>query len=147
MKSKVVWNEQMQFTGSTDNHTVTMDSKSPLGKDSGPTPKELVALGMGGCTAMDVIALLKKYKQMPESFEVEVDVTPSQGRHPAVFEHAILTYTVKGQVESEKLLEAVVLSMTKYCGVNAMLSKALPIHYRVVLNGQEVGSGQAQFSS
>lgn len=102
-------------------------------------------MGMGGCTAMDVVALLKKYKQSVEALEVEVDVTPTQGKHPAVFEKAVLTFLVKGQVEREKLNEAVMLSMTKFCGVNAMLSKALPIHYRVILNDEEIGTGQAQF--
>jgi len=122
-----------------------MDAKAPIGKDSAPTPKDLVALGLGGCTAMDVIALLKKYKQLPESFAVEVETTPSEGRVPVVFTKATLSFVVRGQVEPAKLLEAVTLSQTKYCGVTAMLLKSFPITYRVELNGEEVGTGVARF--
>lgn len=134
----------MVFLGQVDNHPVTMDAKAPLGKNQAPTPKELLALGMGGCTAMDVLALLKKYKQPPEAFEIEVDITSSQG-HPVTFQEAVLTYSVRGEIEAEKLLEAVRLSQTKYCGVSAMLSKALPIRYRVELNGKKIGTGEASF--
>lgn len=136
----------MVFTAEVDGHQVTMDAKSPIGKNSASTPKELVAIGLGGCTAMDVIALLKKYKQPPESLCVEVEINPTQGKQPAVFESANIVFSVKGQVDSEKLVEAVRLSQTKFCGVSAMLSKSFPIHYRIELNGVEIGHGQADFS-
>src|SRR5690606_6375283 len=115
--------------------------------DSGASPKELVAMGLGGCTAMDVIALLKKHKQPPQSFLVNVEVQTSTGGHPAVFEKAVLRFVVNGAVDADKLLEAVKLSQTKYCGVSAMLSKALPIEYKVVLNGTEIGAGSANFET
>ncbi|MGZ3771173.1 MAG: OsmC family protein, partial [Bdellovibrio sp.] len=73
MKALVNWKEGMEFTTECDGNIVTMDSKPPLGHKKGMTPKELVAAGIGGCTAMDVVALLKKHKQSYESFQVEVD--------------------------------------------------------------------------
>jgi len=91
---------------------------------------------------MDVAALLKKHKQQPESFEIAVEIVPSVGKQPAVFESAMLTYRVLGPVDPAVLSEAVLLSQTKYCGVSAMLAKAFPIHYRVELNGVEISSGQ-----
>lgn len=145
MKSKIVWKDGMEFDGVAGHHTVRMDAKAPLGKDAGATPKELVALGLGGCTAMDVIALLRKHKQPPQSFSIELDITPSEGSYPAVFSKASLTFAVEGAVEADKLIEAVHLSQTKYCGVSAMLSKAFPIEYRIVLNGTVIGSGSAAF--
>lgn len=135
----------MSFTGVSGNHSVPMDAKTPIGHDRAPTPKELLLMGLGGCTAMDVVALLKKYRQLPVKFSVGVDVTPTEGQQPATFQEARLTYFAEGQVEAEKLIEAVRLSQTKYCGVSAMLSKAFPISYQIFLNGNLVGQGEAQF--
>ena len=96
---------------------------------------------------MDVIALLKKYKQQPQSLKIDIDIQTSTAGHPAVFEKAVLVFLVDGQVDADKLLEAVKLSQTKFCGVSAMLSKAFPIEYKVILNGTEVGSGLANFET
>ncbi len=145
MKAAVVWKDEMEFYGRVDEHTVLMDAKSPIGKDKAPTPKDLVAIGLGGCTAMDVIALLKKYKQLPKAFHIEIEVQASTGKAPIVFEKTLLSFIVEGEVEPEKLIEAVKLSQTKYCGVSAMLSKSFPIEFRIVLNGNEIGTGTAKF--
>ncbi len=145
MKANIVWKNAMEFEATAQQHTVSMDAKAPIGKDSAATPKELVIMGLGGCTAMDVIALLKKYKQPPKSFLVEVEVQASTSKQPVVFEHAAITFNVEGAVDAEKLKEAVQLSQTKYCGVSAMLAKAFPIEYRIILNDQEIGSGTAKF--
>jgi len=147
MKASVVWKDGMEFFGRADSHNVPMDAKSPIGKGRAPTPKDLVVMGLGGCTAMDVIALLKKYKQPPKTFSVELEVQASTGKPPSVFEKALLSFNVEGEVDAEKLIEAVKLSQTKYCGVSAMLSKSFPIEYRVTLNGIEVGSGRAEFKA
>lgn len=147
MRAGVVWKEGMEFDGSVGEHLVRMDSRPPLGKDKGATPKELVALGLGGCTAMDVVALLKKHKQPIESFRIEIDIQPTKGPHPIVFEKALLSFIVEGAISTEILLETVRLSQTKYCGVSAMLSKAFPIEYEIILNGQVVGAGKSNFES
>ena len=146
MKSTLHWNENMAFKVKVDSHELLIDAKTPIGKDSAPTPKDLVGIGLGGCTAMDVIALMKKHKQPVESLDVEVDITPSEGTQPVVFTKATITFKAKGQIDKDKLLEAVHLSQTKYCGVSAMLSKAFPIHYIVELNDTQIGTGQATFS-
>lgn len=147
MKTTINWKDAMVLEGISGGHTVPMDAKAPIGKDSAATPKELVAMGLGGCTAMDVIALLKKYKQQPQSLKIDIDIQTSTAGHPAVFEKAVLVFLVDGQVDEDKLLEAVKLSQTKFCGVSAMLSKAFPIEYKVILNGTEVGSGLANFET
>jgi putative redox protein len=145
MKAVLRWKDKMLFEGLVDKHTVVMDAKSPIGRGEAPTPKDLVVLGLGGCTAMDVIALLNKYHQPPLTFDIEVDVLQSEGKQPAVFEQAMLSYVVTGNIEPEKLFEAVRLSQSKHCGVSSMLSKSFPISYRVELNGVEVGAGKAKF--
>lgn len=147
MKTTIVWKDGMAFNGIAGAHSVLMDAKSPLGQERGPTPKELVAFGLGGCTAMDVIALLKKHKQPPQNFSVDIDIQTSMGGAPVVFDKAVLTFNVDGAVSAEKLTEAVELSQTKYCGVSAMLADSFPIEYRVVLNGQTISTGTAHFES
>lgn len=147
MKATLKWTEGMKFDTACDGNSLVMDAKAPLGASQGMTPKELVAAGLGGCTAMDVVALLKKHKQLQESLEVEVNVTSSSGVHPAVFTEAEVRFLVTGPVDKEILLNSVKLSQTKFCGVSAMLCKAFPIRYKVILNGEEIGSGNAHFES
>lgn len=145
MKIVLNWDSAMKLTASSGNLSTTMDAKPPIGAGSAMTPKELVAAGLAGCTAMDVLALFKKHHQTVDSFEVTVDIEASQGGHPAVFVKADITFIAKGRIDKSIYLEAVRLSQTKYCGVSAMLSKAFPIHYKVILNDEMIGDGQAQF--
>jgi putative redox protein len=144
MKVVTKWTEKMQFVASADGHDVRMDTKAPIGSDAALTPKQLVVAGLAGCTAMDVIALMKKHKQTVESFEIEADVEKSSGGYPEVFTGAALVFRLQGTLDEAKVIEAVTLSQTKYCGVSAMLAKAFPIRYRIEINGKPVGvEGQA----
>lgn len=147
MKAQLKWIEGMKFEGAAEGNSLMMDAKAPFGTNTGMTPKELVAVGLGGCSAMDVIALLKKHKQQCESLDVDVEIETSMEGQPVVFTKAMLTFNVMGKVERDILLDAVVLSQTKYCGVSAMLVKALPISYVVKLNGEAIGNGSADFSA
>jgi len=135
----------MTFESLADGNKILMDAKSPIGRGSAQTPKELVAAGLGGCTAMDVIAFLKKHRQSLKSLEVDVDIETSKGSHPVVFTQAMITFNATGDIDPKILNEAAHLSQTKYCGVSAMLSKAFPIEYVVFLNDQEVGRGKSDF--
>ncbi len=145
MNGKVTWTEGMHFAGESDGHRVNLDAKAPIGKGTGMSPKELVALGVAGCTAMDVIALLKKHKQPFTAFSVGVEATQTSGGHPVVFESVGLVYRAQGEIDPKVLLESVNLSQTKYCGVSAMIAKTAPINYKVELNGEQVGEGRANF--
>jgi putative redox protein len=100
-----------------------MDAKKPIGRDTAMTPKELVVAGLCGCTAMDVVAYLRKSKCPAATLEVTADVETSKGGHPTVFERVTLQFRVTGDVDPVKLEEAVHLSQTEYCGVSAMLTK------------------------
>ncbi|MGZ3774996.1 MAG: OsmC family protein [Pseudobdellovibrionaceae bacterium] len=144
MKAVVNWKEGMEFSAESEGNIVTMDAKAPLGHHKGMTPKELVAAGLAGCTAMDVIALMKKHKQPCETFQVEVDISQTEG-HPVVFKEVHLFFKVTGAVDPKILLDSIALSQTKYCGVSAMLSKVAPITYTAFVNGEEVGTGKAEF--
>jgi putative redox protein len=96
MKITAKWNEKLSLTANADGHAVVMDSKPPLGNDNGMTPKQLVVAGLCGCTAMDVISLMKKYKQPLEAFEIEADVDMSEEGHPIVFKTIALTFKLVG---------------------------------------------------
>ena len=138
MKTHLKWTGGMKFTSEAAGNTVEMDAKAPIGQSQAMTPKELVASGLGGCTAMDVLAWLKKHKQSYETFEVTVDITTSEGGYPVVFKKAVVTFLLTGSVDKDIYVEAVKLSQTKYCGVSAMLVKAFPIEYVVLLNGHKL---------
>lgn len=145
MKLRSVWSEKMRFTAEVDKHTVSMDTKPPIGDDTAITPKQMLIVAICGCTGMDVVGLLKKYKQPLSKFEIEAEATVTEGAHPIVFKDVQLVFKFEGSLEKEKVLEAVTLSQTKYCSVSAMLSKAFPINYTVHLNSENIGAGTAQF--
>lgn len=135
----------MAFEATAGTNKVIMDTSAPLGQGTGMSPKELVVTGLGGCTAMDVVALMKKHKQDVKAFTVNVEVEKTSGVHPAVFTKAMIEFRLEGNLDKARVLEAVELSQTKYCGVSAMLSKAFPIEYKVFINGENIGSGKAAF--
>lgn len=141
----VQWKQNMLLEGEVSSHKVMMDAKPPFGKHEHPTPKELLLISMAGCTTMDVIGLLKKQKQNFTDLKVtsEGDAVATQ---PQVFQKAVLQFYVSGNVEVEILKEAIHLSLSKYCSVNAMLSKLVPISWIAHLNGEIVGRGEAQFN-
>ena len=145
MNVECVWNEKLRFTASADSHSVTMDAKAPLGGDAGATPKQLLLMAVCGCSSMDIVSLLKKYRQDLSDFRVDAEAEVSV-EHPAIFKTIDLTFRLSGVIEPEKALEAVRLSQTKYCSVSAMVSRAVEIRYSVELNGEEIGRGIADFS-
>lgn len=157
MKTKTIWKEKMLLTGEVGNSAaignatsdpsfqVAMDAKPPIGTGASFTPKELVILGLSGCTGMDVVALMRKHKQTMESFEISAEVTPTQGPPPTVFEKIELSFVMTGIIDERILIESVNLSQNKYCGVSAMLAKACPIFYKISLNGKVIHQGQAHW--
>lgn len=135
----------MRFTAEVENHSVPMDTKPPIGDDTGITPKQMLIAAICGCTGMDVVSLLKKYNQPLSKFEIEAEASVTEGIHPVVFKEVRLVFKLEGSLEKEKVLEAITLSQTKYCSVSAMLSKSFPIRYTVQLNSESIGAGSAQF--
>ena len=139
MKATVQWKEKLQFTGmaSITSFPVQMDSTSVTNGGQGASPMELVALGLAGCTAMDVISILQKKQQKVAGFDVQVDAERAS-EHPRVFTNATITYIVSGTgVEEDALLRAIELSATKYCPVHAMLGQVFPIDMRYEIYEEE----------
>lgn len=145
MKLKSVWVEKMRFTAEVENHSFSMDTKPPIGDDTAITPRQMLIAAICGCTGMDVVALLKKHHQALMKFEIEAEASVTEGDYPIVFKEVQLVFKIEGPLDKEKVLEAIMLSQTKYCSVSAMLSKSFPIHYTVQLNSESIGAGSAQF--
>jgi putative redox protein len=135
MNAKAIWKGGMAFTGVNDEgYLVPMDSSAKVGgQDVGFRPLQLLAVGLAGCTGMDVISILQKKRQEVTGFEVSAEVERST-EHPKVFNKIILTYTVKGKnLDPQAVERAVELSETKYCGAQAMLKKTAEITHKIVL--------------
>jgi putative redox protein len=90
---------------------------------------ELLAISLAGCTAMDVISILQKKKQEVSGFEVRVHTRRAQ-EYPKVYTHARVEYLIEGKkIDPVAVERAIELSFTKYCPVQAMLSKAVEIEH------------------
>jgi putative redox protein len=134
MKSTVEWKSGLAFTAHQGSHDLPLDApKESGGQDSGASPKGLLLSGLGGCTGIDVVSILEKMRVPLDGFAVEVSAELT-GEHPRVFSAIHLRYLFRGrELVREKLEKAVVLSMDRYCGVSAMLAKAAPITWEIVI--------------
>jgi putative redox protein len=148
MKATVQWKENMNFVGMPDSgFPVQLDSDSNFGgTNSGVRPMEMVALGLAGCTAMDVLSILQKKRQKVTGFEVKVNA-PRSADHPQVFTSAVINYVVTGRnVDETAVLRSIELSFTKYCPVQKMLEGAVPmeLHYEIY---EDEGDGNRRLSA
>jgi len=129
MDAKVTWSQGMSFTGTANSgFSVPLGTDPDVGgQNDGFRPLELMAVSLAGCTAMDVISILRKKQQVVTAFDVQVKASQPE-THPYVFTHATILYRVTGRsVDEAALRRAIELSATKYCPAQAMLSKAFPM--------------------
>jgi putative redox protein len=139
MEVTLNWKGNMAFEGAADSgHIVRLDSgKAGGGEDSAARPMELIALGLAGCTAMDVVSILSKKQQDVKDFEIKVHLDQTN-EYPKVFTRAVIEYLVTGKnIDEAAVLRAIGLSIEKYCPVHAMLSKAFPIELRYKIFEEE----------
>ncbi len=145
LSGTVVWRGDMSFAGETaSGHLLVLDAAPEAGgANAGPRPMELLLLALGGCTAMDVIAILRKMRQPVESFEVNVEGDRAPD-HPKVFTALRLYYRLRGEgLEPAKVEKAIRLSADRYCSVGNMLDKAARIEYAFEVNGERFRLGDA----
>jgi putative redox protein len=143
MDAKVTWDHGLSFKGTADtNFVVPLGASSTVGGDEdGFRPMELLATGLAGCTAMDVISILSKKKQEVTAFEVKVHTEQSPD-YPKVFTNAVIEYHVTGKnIDEEAVRRSIELSAVRYCPAQAMFSKVMPIRlvyyiYDVIDGGQ-----------
>ncbi len=129
MKSKVKWLDNMTFVGeSASGHAVVMDGPPEFGgQNLGIRPMEMLILGLGGCSAFDVMLILKKSRQQVEHCEVELDYDRAE-ESPRVFTRIHLHFIVTGKdLSATKVSKAISLSAEKYCSASIMLGKMADI--------------------
>ncbi len=135
MEAKVVWQEDLTFTGSADSgFSVRLDSKKEVGgNDSGIRPVEMIAIGVAGCTGMDVISILKKKRQDVTAFEVLVHATRAMD-HPRKITDMTIEYIVTGyNIDRQAVERAVQLSEEKYCSSIATIRGNVNIENKIVI--------------
>ena len=140
MKSKVVWKGGMAFTGSLDSsgYLIPLDSaKAAGGRDLGFRPLQLFAVGLVGCTGMDVISILQKKRVDVSDFEVTAEIERAE-QNPKIFTKIQLVYKVTGKnIDRKDVERAVELSETKYCPAQAMLEKTAEISHKIIIEEAE----------
>ncbi|WP_207481001.1 OsmC family protein [Arenibaculum pallidiluteum] len=129
MKARVKWVEGMAFVGeSGSGHAVVMDGSPEFGgRNLGVRPMEMLLLGMGGCTAFDVVLILRKGREPVTDCVVELDAERAE-TDPKVFTRIHVRYVVSGLgLDPAKVERAIKLSAEKYCSASVMLGATAEI--------------------
>jgi putative redox protein len=139
MKARVKWVEGMAFMAESDSgHGIMLDGSPDIGgRNLGARPMEMVLMGLGGCTAIDVMVILGKQRQPVEDCWIELAAERADVAAPKVFTKIHVHYVVKGSGLDPKQVErAVKLSAEKYCSVSAMLKNSVDITYDFEIRGE-----------
>jgi putative redox protein len=135
MDARVTWKQRMSFNGTANSgFDIPIGTSVEHGGDcDGTSPMEMVLIGLGGCTAMDVISILEKKRQDVTKFEVVLHADRAH-EHPKVFTDITIEYVVTGHnVDPEAVKRSVELSEEKYCSVSGMLRKATTIRSKITI--------------
>lgn len=126
--AKAIWTDHERYTGEADSrHAIVMDTAADK---TANTPMELVLIALCGCTASDVLGILKKKREPFTTLEVSAEGERAQG-YPAVYTRIKLKYRVGGEVSKKAMEDAVRLSKDKYCSISAMLAKTAKIDFEI----------------
>jgi putative redox protein len=122
-EARTTWLEKQRFNGiASSGHEIVVDGD----KAAGNSPMELVLIGLCGCTAYDVVSILRKKREPFTSLEVRAEAERAADP-PSVYTEIKLIYRVGGKVSRKAVEDAVRLSKEKYCSVSAMLQKTAKI--------------------
>jgi putative redox protein len=135
MKARVKWVEAMTFVGeSGSGHSIVMDGSPDIGgRDLGVRPMEMLLLGLGGCTAIDVALILKKGREKVTDCVIEIEAERAAA-DPKIFTRIRLKYLLTGRdLSRAKVERAVALSAEKYCSASAMLGRTAEITHEIEL--------------
>jgi putative redox protein len=117
-------------------HVVRMDSSPESGGwNFGVRPMQILLMGLGGCSAIDVIAILKKQRQEVKDYKMIINGDREKGVEPSLWKNINVEFHLYGNIDEDKAAKAVELSMDKYCSVSATLRKAgAEIKWRVFVH-------------
>jgi putative redox protein len=129
MKTITTWKTKHEFESKQNHNQIQLDGN----QQSGFSPKALLLAGLAACSGIDVVDILEKMRVKLEALTIDTEAEQTE-EHPKVFKEILLTYRAKTAPENEdKVKKAIDLSLEKYCGVSAMLSKNSPISYKLVI--------------
>lgn len=129
MKTKTVWKKDHQFTSFQDHNSIQIDGS----RQHGNSPKSLLLSALAGCSGIDVVDILGKMRVSFSELEIDAETTQTE-ENPKIFKDIHLVYKIKtARANEDKVRKAIDLSLEKYCGVSAMLSKNSDIHYTIQL--------------
>lgn len=135
MEAKVTWKGRMSFDAVADSgHVVPLGTKKEYGgDDDGASPMELLLMALVGCTASDVVSIMRKKQQDMTSLEIKVHGDRVDD-HPRIYKKLFVEYVISGNNLDLKAVErSVQLSVEKYCSVQAMLRVAVPIEHKIII--------------
>jgi len=128
ISAKALWTDDERYIAeATSRHAIVMDTAK---EKTANTPMELVLIALCGCTASDVVGILRKKREPFSSLEVSAEGERAES-YPAVYTEIKLTYRVGGRVSRKAMEDAVRLSKEKYCSVSAMLAKTTKIKFEI----------------
>lgn len=126
-------NDAIQFEAQNERgHRLTVAGSA---EQEGVSPMEMIAMGFGGCSSIDILTILEKQRQPVDDFDVEVDAERADDT-PAVFTNLHAHYRVEGDVDPDKVQRAIELSLDTYCSVSKMLEQAVTISYTFSVNDE-----------
>jgi len=125
-------------------HWVVMDGSTDFGGNlAGSTPKELLLMALAGCTATDIVPILKKRRAPLQKLEINVKGTERE-EHPRIFSDIHVEYVFYGDgLRTEDIERAIELSSTKYCSVSAILAASAPITHSYRIEAAEMATTPA----
>jgi putative redox protein len=97
------------------------------GVDAGARPMEMILMGLGGCSAIDIVLILQKQRQVIQDMTISIEAERVPNETPSLFKTIHVHYNFKGDLQIEKVARAIELSMEKYCSVTAILNKTAVI--------------------
>jgi putative redox protein len=114
--------------------TINIDASPAIGgTNQGPRPMELLIMGLGGCSGIDILSILRKQKIEPEGFQINIHAEREKDTTPSLFTEIHVRFTLKGDLDAGKVERAAQLSMDKYCSVAKTIEKTAKITYSVVI--------------
>ena len=133
------WIDNMAFETEINGHKLIIDADHEVGGENfGPRPKPFMLAALGGCTAMDVISILKKMRVEVKSLNVKVEGELSE-EHPKRFYQMHVTYEIEGDdLPMDKVKKAVTLSEDRYCGVSAVYKDVIEMTSEIVVNNKDL---------
>lgn len=129
----------ISMVGKADsNHWISIDGPESFGgSNAGTRPKELILIGLAGCTASDVISILEKKRVKLDEFEIQISAESAE-THPKVFTKIHLEFLITGKdIKETDVQRAIELSQTTYCSVTAMLQKSVEITHSYIIKEEK----------